>query len=184
MSHHISAQRSQLQLEHLEDRCTPSTLLNDPWVDLPTHHGSPHVAAAASANATHAVPIKLAIQCSADINTGIATVTGFGTILGPWTAQGHIDSAQVDPVADRAAITGTVTVVTANGDQLFVSFSSSWQLSTGKGEELITITGGTGRFAGASGSGSLECQITADPSSPFKFSCNCEGSGDLILAHR
>jgi hypothetical protein len=88
---------------------------------------------------------------------------GIRDYSGPWTAQGHIDSAQVDPVADRAAITGTITVVTANGDQLFVSFSSSWQLSTGMGEELITITSGTGRFAGASGSGSLNCQITADP---------------------
>jgi hypothetical protein len=182
----VGKNRVRLAVEQVEDRCTPSALLNDPGIDFPAQHSGPRAATAASASVTreHAVPMKLVVQCSADINSGNATVTGFGTILGPWTAQGHIDSAQVDPVADRAAITGTVTVVTANGDQLFVSFSSSWQLSTGKGEELITVTGGTGRFAGASGSGSLECQITADPSSPFKFSCNCEGSGTLILAHR
>jgi len=76
--------------------------------------------------------------------------TGFGTGgLGHYTALGHIDNTVIDLVADRAEYSGTFTVVTANGDLVFLSFTTSWQLSTGQGTHAITVTGGTGRFAGA-----------------------------------
>jgi hypothetical protein len=172
-----------LAVEQMEDRCTPSALAGGLAGQFSAQHGGPH-AAVSSVRATHehAVPIKLAYHCFGDIGTSETTVSGFATLLGHWTAQGHIDDSVIDPVADRAAISGTITVVTANGDQLFVSFSSSWQLSTGKGEESFSVTGGTGRFAGASGSGSLDCIITGDPALQT-FTCDCQGSGTLILVH-
>jgi hypothetical protein len=76
---------------------------------------------------------------------------------------------------------GTGTLTTAQGDQIFYSFTTSWQLSTGVGTHFITATGGTGRFAGASGSGTSDCTITPDPTSPFIYFCHTEGSGTLIL---
>jgi hypothetical protein len=179
----VGKNRTRLAVEQMEDRCTPSALGGGLADHFPAQHAGPR-AAVSSVRATHehAVPIKLAYQCFGDISSSTASVTGFGTVLGHWTGQGQIDNAVVDPVADRAEISGTITVVTANGDQLFVSFTASWQLSTGEGTESINVTGGTGRFAGASGGGSLDCTITGDPALQT-FSCDCKGNGTLILAH-
>lgn len=85
--------------------------------------------------------------------------------------------------AKRGASSGTGTIVAANGDQLFYSFTTSWRLSTGKGTHSLSITGGTGQFAGASGGGSGRCTITADPASPSIYHCQSTGSGGLILPH-
>jgi hypothetical protein len=175
--------RTRLGLEQIEDRCTPSAAgggLASPFL---AQHGKPPVDAAAHVRATPGpvIPIKIAEQCSANLTTREATAAGFATGLGHWTGRGHIDGVHIDSMADRAAMHGTLTIVTANGDQLFVSFSASWQLSTGKGTESVTVTGGTGRFAGASGGGTLDCTITQDPASPSTFWCNCTGSGTLIL---
>jgi hypothetical protein len=185
MSQHASTRRTRLQLEHLGDRLAPSALLGDPPAHAPAPPGGPHAAAVARAPGGHAAPFTLAFQCSGDVNSLTTTATGFATGLGHWTGQGHVDPTRthIDPDADRAEINGTFTVVAANGDTLFVSFTSSWQPSTGVGTESIAFTGGTGRFAGASGSATLDCTITADPESPTTFTCNCEGSGTLVLDH-
>src|SRR3954447_18539434 len=176
--------RVRLVLEHLEDHCTPSATGGGLAAHSPAHHGGLHEAAAiARASHEHAVPIKLSFQCSADVGSSTVSATGFGTHLGHWTAQGHIDSVVNDPIADRITIGATATVVTANGDQLFVSITASWQISTGLGEDTVVFTGGTGRFAGASGHATLDCTVTGDPASQT-FACNCKGSGTLILAHR
>ncbi|HEV3081476.1 MAG TPA: hypothetical protein VGY66_16980, partial [Gemmataceae bacterium] len=79
----------------------------------------------------------------------------------------------------RGVYSGTATITTANGDQIFCEFTTSWQLSTGIGTHFITVTGGTGRFAGASGNGLSNCIITADPASPFIYHCQTQGSGIL-----
>jgi hypothetical protein len=49
---------------------------------------------------------------------------------------------------------------------------------------VITVTGGTGQFAGASGFGIASCTITQDPDSPTTFRCNCKGAGVLFLGRR
>jgi hypothetical protein len=55
-------------------------------------------------------------------------------------------------------------------------------LATGPGQETVTFTGGTGRFAGASGSVSAVCDTTFDPAT-LAFECNSQGSGTLTLDH-
>ena len=109
--------------------------------------------------------------------------SGHGTGgLGNYTALGQIDNSVIDLDADWAVYTGTFTVVTANGDLVFLKFTTSWQISTGQGTHEVTVTGGTGRFAGASGDGTADCTITLDLAS-MTGTCHSQGSGTLILAH-
>jgi hypothetical protein len=171
----------------MEDRCTPSVLGGGLAAPSLAHHGRPHAGAAARVRAAHghAVPIKTAFRCSVDFSALTVNTTGFASGgVGRWTALGHIiDKPVMDPVADLGVYSGTGTLVTAKGDRLFFSFTTSWQLSTGKGTHFLIVTGGTGRFAGASGSGSVDCTLTPDPASPTTFRCKSAGSGTLFLAH-
>jgi hypothetical protein len=185
MSHHASAHRARVRLELLEDRCTPSTLLGAPSAQLLGHHRGPAAAHVAhfGANETHTVPITLSLRCAADISSMTWGAEGFGTLLGHWTARGQIDNIVSDPVANRIVISGTLTLVAANHDELFVSVSSAWDQSTPRVEDTVTFTGGTGKFAGATGHATLECSVTVDSTSPLKLSCDGKGSGVLILAH-
>ncbi|HET7038070.1 MAG TPA: hypothetical protein VFI42_20520 [Thermomicrobiaceae bacterium] len=64
-----------------------------------------------------------------------------------------------------AAENGANTLTAANGDQLFITFSgmvcaTSPDFSSGHDTLTFTIVGGTGRFAGASGGGSLLSDFT------------------------
>ena len=55
--------------------------------------------------------------------------------------------------------------------------------TTGVGTGTLTFTGGTGQFAGASGSATGVCDdVTFDPAS-FTFECNSQGSGTLVFDH-
>jgi hypothetical protein len=186
MSLNASVRRARLRLEHLEDRCTPSALLGDPWVQQLAHHRRPHAAAVGrmAANDSHAVPITVSLQCKADTSSMEVSSSGFANVLGYWTGQGNIDNIETDPVSNRIVISGTTTIVTANHDKLFVSFSTAWQPSTAQAEETVTFTGGTGKYTGASGSVSLVCRVTVDQTSPLILECDAKGTGTLILAHR
>jgi hypothetical protein len=178
--------RARLAVEHLEDRCTPSAMGLGLADQFTAQHDGPNAEATALVGAAdeHAIPIKGTAQCTVDFSSSTVSTTGFSTGgLGHWTALGHMDNLVIDLAADRGVYSGTGTLVTAHGDQLFYSFTTSWQLSTGKGTHLITVTGGTGRFAGASGGGLSDCIITADPASPSIFHCQTQGSGILILPH-
>ena len=180
----VAKNRVRLAVEHLEDRCTPSALGGGLAALSPAVHTGPHaeVAALVRAADTHAITFKTVFDCSVDIRSGTVSSTGFATGgIGHFTSLGHMDSLVIDPVADRGVYSGTGTLTTAQGDQIFYSFTTSWQLSTGKGTHFITVTGGTGRFVGASGSGVSDCTITPDPTSPFIYFCHTEGSGTLIL---
>jgi hypothetical protein len=186
MSQHAFAHRARLRLEHLENRCTPSTLVGAPSAQVLGHHRGPAAAHAAhfGANEGHTVPITLSLHCAADISSMTWGAEGYGALLGHWTAQGQIDNITSDPATNRVVLSGTLTVVTANHDELFVSISSAWDQSTSRVEDTVTFTGGTGKFAGASGHATLECSVTVDSTSPLKISCVGKGSGFLVLAHR
>jgi hypothetical protein len=181
MSQYASTRSARLKLEHLEDRCSPSALLGEPSALAPAPPGEPPTALAAGTQ-QHAVPIQLSAHITSD-GSGVLSLTGNGSHLGRWTGQGVIDSVVIDPVADRVAISVSATIIAANGDRLFVSISVSLSLTTRLGEETGTFTGGTGRFAGASGSVSLVCDTNWDPASPLTFECNGQGSGTLVFAH-
>src|SRR5262249_3172996 len=145
--------RVRLNVEHLEDRCTPSAMGGGVADHFSAQSGGPQAAAAARDHApkVHAIPFQLTFVCTANLSALTASATGFGT-LGAFTGQGSIDSASIniDQDADRGEYSGTYTVFTPNGDQVFVSFTTSWRLSTGNGKHAITVIGGTGQFAGAS----------------------------------
>ena len=90
--------------------------------------------------------------------------------------------ANIDLGAHMVNLAGTATFNTKNGDKLFVSVTVSFGLSTHIGVEHITFTGGTGRFAGASGSATLDCQATGtDPTMHLAVVCDSQGSGTLVL---
>jgi len=182
MSHHAFTCRARLHLEHLEDRCTPSALLGDPSAHAPPSEPPALAAALAASTGQHAVPIQLSAHITAD-GSGVLSLSGNGSHLGRWTGQGVIDNVVVDSVAGRVAVNATATLIAANGDQLFLSISVSLNLTTRLAEETVTLTGGTGRFAGASGGVSAVCETTLDPASPLAFECNSQGSGTLTFAH-
>lgn len=130
------------------------------------------------------IPTWFTFQCTSDLNTHRVTAAGTATHLGQWSADGHVDNVNFNPAADRVTISGKITIVTTNGDKLFGSVSISSRISTGQGIDTITFTGGTGRFAGASGYAILLCTVTEDPASPMVFHCQCTGPGVLILVRR
>ena len=85
--------------------------------------------------------------------TGAATAdfTGHLSPLGAET--GHDDLTLTPTGASTFSYTGTRTFVAANGDKLFsaITGSGTFTRTTAHSTETDTITGGTGRFAGASG---------------------------------
>ena len=84
-----------------------------------------------------------------NLATGAATADGTGYIshLGAFT--GHVDLMFTFTGASFT-YTGTGTDVAANGDKLVFSVKASGTIGS-TDTETDTITGGTGRFAGASG---------------------------------
>jgi len=97
------------------------------------------------------------------------TATGYATQIGRYTATYE---EQVDLFTGSSV--GAITVVAANGDVIFAT-------QTGQGDptpdpdifsivEVSTITGGTGRFAGATGTFTIERLVslsTGDSSGSF-----------------
>jgi hypothetical protein len=54
---------------------------------------------------------------------------------------------------------GSVTITAANGDTLTFDYVGLLFAGTGEGVGTFTFTGGTGRFAGATGGGTFDAQI-------------------------
>jgi len=54
---------------------------------------------------------------------------------------------------------GSVTITAANGDQLTFDYMGFLNAETGEGTGSFTFTGGTGRFAGATGGGTFDALI-------------------------
>lgn len=102
------------------------------------------------------------------VETGVTTFpirsitregTGTATYLGKYTEQ---VTAQINLVTRH--LTGTATFTAANGDTLTATVEGQATPTTTPGVlsivEVYTITGGTGRFAGATGSFTLESTVT------------------------
>jgi hypothetical protein len=83
---------------------------------------------------------------------------GTATYLGKYTEQ---VTAQINVVTRH--LTGAATFTAANGDTLTATVEGQATLTTTPGVlsivEVYTITGGTGRFAGATGSFTLESTV-------------------------
>ena len=175
--------RIRLSLEQLEDRCTPSATMANFSDDFPALHRELDGPTAEHVRDIdrHAVSITLSAHITSD-GSGAVSITGVGSHLGHFTGQGLIHVVNIDLGADRVDLAGTATFTTKNGDKLFVSVTISFGISTHIGVEHITFTGGTGRFAGASGSATLNCQATGtDPTMHLAVVCDSQGSGTLVL---
>jgi hypothetical protein len=91
--------------------------------------------------------------------TRVSYSSGQSDLLGPFTGMAH-QITRLNPDGTRLSITDGIGVwTTASGDSIFLSYSGLFLPPTTPGfysfQKAITITGGTGRFAGASGSGVL-----------------------------
>ena len=89
-----------------------------------------------------------------DLSTGsfVADLTGTESHLGRVTYD--ITGTVIVTGLNSFTVSGTGGVTAANGDQLFTAFSGSGTIDAAggtAGQSAITVTGGTGRFAGASG---------------------------------
>ena len=88
-----------------------------------------------------------------NLATGAATseFSGHLSPLGAETGYDNLTFTLTGP--STFTYTGTGTLVAANGDKLFSAITGKGTLTrtTAKSTETDTITGGTGRFAGASG---------------------------------
>ena len=78
---------------------------------------------------------------------------GHATHLGRYTASAVIANTPGDP----PTFDGDITMVAANGDELYFHYSgvTTQIVPIREGEGAYEITGGTGRFEGASGQGSF-----------------------------
>jgi hypothetical protein len=90
-----------------------------------------------------------------DAATGAFTgqESGVSSVLGTYTV--HLQGRATLAADGTVTGTGAATIVAANGDQLTGNF-----IVTGDGETqtvLVTITGGTGRFANATGALTVIC---------------------------
>ncbi len=85
--------------------------------------------------------------------TGAETANFSGHLSHLGADTGHEDLALTLTSASTFTYTGTRTIVAANGDELFSAVTGAGTFTPGTAEstETDTITGGTGRFAGASG---------------------------------
>jgi Protein kinase domain len=96
----------------------------------------------------------------------------FAAYLSPLGAvTGHENLTFTFTSASTYTYTGTRTIVTANGDEVFSAIEGSGTSNTSTtshGTETDTITGGTGRFTGASGT------YTVTISSVFSVTANIE----------
>lgn len=82
----------------------------------------------------------------------VADTTGITSHLGRTTT--HLEGTVTPTGPDTFTIAGSSVTVAANGDELFGTFAGSGTLdASGNSTGLVTITftGGTGRFASASG---------------------------------
>jgi len=95
-----------------------------------------------------------------------------------WTSN-EVANFCVDPSdPSLAAVTGTIVITAANGDQLTESYTSTVHADFAAGTLTATgdyqVAGGTGRFAGATGSGTLNVSGSLAP--PFAVSGTYTGS--------
>ena len=94
----------------------------------------------------------LATTTTISLVTGVASNVSSGQISGLGQVSGSSDEQFVLVPANGFMWTGTGTVIAANGDKLFTTISGAGTFGPPlQSTRVDTITGGTGRFADASG---------------------------------
>jgi hypothetical protein len=127
-------------------------------------------------------PFKASIHAfAAPVQTGCEIVNAeTGTAQVTHLGRSAMESNEVVDLCSNpegAEIAGQFTMTAANGDQLFGSYETLGQLDFANNEVRFsgqfTITGGTGRFEGASGGGAIEGSGVLSP--PFDVFAQMNG---------
>jgi hypothetical protein len=100
-------------------------------------------------------PLRGAVSATTTVNvaTGAVTENASGELSHLGAVTIHVDGRS-SRTGNSIAGSGTSTLTAANGDQLFATFTSTGTFTSRTTIELtfvVTIIGGTGRFADASG---------------------------------
>ena len=100
-------------------------------------------------------------------------------VAGEVSHLGHTTGAGVRTLfaPDYIFVVFDVTLVAANGDELFMVFEGNFVDSQGDSVGTFSITGGTGRFNGASGSGTFQ-SFSDGASVQFDGDISTVGSGN------
>lgn len=129
----------------------------------PTSPTSAALAASHAAQSDGQMPFVGAVAGVEDVVVAPPNLYATGAARGTATQLGRFtmtDAAVVDLVTSTS--TGTITLTAANGDELFATFTGiGVPLDAGRSRltEVATITGGSGRFAAATGTFTLQRDI-------------------------
>jgi len=107
-----------------------------------------------------------------------ATFQGGGPVthMGNTTQKGTLFlQPTIAPLVFRGS--GTVTITAANGDDLILKYEGLLFAATGEGRGTFTLSGGTGRFANATGQGTFSALI--DTSLPVNQPMTVELNGRI-----
>jgi hypothetical protein len=81
----------------------------------------------------------------------LVTGTGSGTYVGSFSFEAHVHF-----YGTMKRIAGPMTITAANGDLLYGTCDHTWDAATTTWAGTYTLSGGTGRFANATGSGDFD----------------------------
>jgi hypothetical protein len=95
-----------------------------------------------------------------DLATGAGTSDGTSHVSHCGNTTFHNDFTIILTGPDTFRLVGTDTEVCSNGDKVFSTFEIAGNLSTGTSTGVFTATGGTGRFANATGTFTIEATST------------------------
>jgi hypothetical protein len=106
---------------------------------------------------------------------------GEATQLGKWTNSGEVAILGPDPTTPgNLAVVGEVAFTAANGDRLYAVITGSLDPATGAGLGVFHWDGGTGRFAGATGSAVFPVQNSpVGAGGGFAFAFTAAGTLDF-----
>lgn len=121
-------------------------------------------ALAAPGAAQNLIPFNGAIQGQETHSGQFPIITANGSCTGIATVVGNLSLTYQDTIDLRTASgTGIGQLIAANGDTIYLTNTGSADLVSKPGfvviTEIYTVTGGTGRFAGAQGSFALDRSV-------------------------
>ena len=151
-----SSWKRRYRLELLESREAPTTLASvrfEPLARLAVHAEAQNAALATVEVFRGTEQVKFGPPTSL-ASIGPASLTG--TVSGSATGIGNFKGPITIQVAfDWRSFSATQTIQAANGDKLFATINGSYihRIYNSTGTAALLITGGTGRFANATGHG-------------------------------
>jgi hypothetical protein len=137
------------------------------------------------------VPFKVSIQGYNTVipnapytGSTVFEISGNGTHIGKYSAYGSNDYA-VTGLTTGVGYNGVLNMISANGDEMHFTYTASWIINSEGLYEYtfnLEVTGGTGRFDGATGEiTSMVIGTNVEPGNPLYKSLNGEGNGWIMF---